>query len=99
VLIGCKIFHLFETIIGLENTKTLKSHIDYYEKILDMIDQPAENCIFIGNSLAEIELPKKLGMKTVHITRENDKQAIAASENTAELILPDLTDLISKIFS
>jgi HAD superfamily hydrolase (TIGR01509 family) len=98
VLFGCKIFHLFDTIIGLENTKTLKSNIAYYEKILEMINQTAEKCVFIGNSIFEIDLPKKLGMKTIHIAREIEK-SIVASENNADVILPDLTDLISTLFS
>lgn len=98
-LVGCKIFHLFEKIIGMENTKALKSNIAYYEKILEIIHQPAEKCIFIGNSITEIDLPKKLGMKTVHISREiihpvNEDQYLAA-----DMILPNLHKLVTKLFS
>jgi len=100
VLFGCKIFHLFETIIGMENTKALKSNIVYYEKILDIINQPAEKCVFIGNSIIEINLPKKLGMKTVHISREIEHTLNYTEEEiTADLILPDLKNLISEFFS
>jgi len=101
VLFGCNIFHLFEEIIGMDNTNVLKSNIVYYEKILEIIKQPAENCVFIGNSITEINQPKKLGMKTIHISRETEftKQQEIDLSNTADAILPDLRDLISEIFS
>jgi len=99
VLVGCKILYLFEKIVGMENTKALKSNIAYYEKILEIIDQPAEKCVFIGNSITEIELPKKLGMKTVHIMREIDYSIQDENQSiAADIVLPDLKELESKLF-
>ena len=100
VLFGCNIFHLFEEIIGMDNTKVLKSNIAYYEKILEIIDQPASNCVFIGNSITEIDLPKKLGMKTIHISQEIEytKQQEEDLSLTADDILPDLKNLKSLLF-
>ena len=98
VLVGCKIFHLFDKVIGMEHTKARKSNIAFYETILEMIDQPVENCIYIGNSGFEIDLPNKLGMKTVHISIEIDKPMNKEQESIADLVLPNLTNLIPKIF-
>ncbi|MFW9923689.1 MAG: HAD hydrolase-like protein [Candidatus Thorarchaeota archaeon] len=99
VLIGCKISNYFNKIIGLENTLALKCSKEYYQKAFSIIGTKPENCIFVGNSQNEIELPKLLGAKVVHITREiTDGTANYESLNSADLVLPNLINFSKLLF-
>lgn len=103
VLAGCRLFGFFEKIIGLDTTKCLKSNIRYFQKALEIINTPAEYCIFIGNSINEIKFPKALGCRVITVTRdqlstepfsEHDTHPVTMQiTEKADLVLPDLSNL------
>ncbi|MCF2143457.1 MAG: HAD family hydrolase [Candidatus Heimdallarchaeota archaeon] len=97
ILAGCQLLPYFTTIVGLENTRAVKSDILYYKKMLQLVGAKAEDCLFIGNSTTEISLSKQMGIRSVFITRELTKETIASSAalaKQADLVLPDLANLL-----
>ena len=99
VITGCKLFNFFNKIIGLENTQSLKSDIRYYQRTFKIIDAPPEKCIFVGNSINEINLPKSLGARTIGISREMSSEKLFEKDiaQKADLILPNLNNLLSEL--
>jgi FMN phosphatase YigB (HAD superfamily) len=102
VLVGCRLLTYFSKIIGLENTKSLKSDIRYYERAFELLKTQAENCVFIGNSFNEVYLPKKLGTKTIFVNRETSKNNLIEVQkppNNPNMIVPDLQNLLKKMIA
>jgi putative hydrolase of the HAD superfamily len=57
---------LFNQIITSYETKTAKPERKIYEIMLQKTGMKAEECVFIDNEKDNLEIPKKMGMKTVH---------------------------------
>lgn len=99
VVVGCKIVNYIEKIIGLESTQALKCSEEYYQKTFSLLETKPEKCIFVGNSSNEIKLPKYLGAKVIHITREiTDSIAVNHLIDDADLVLPNLVNFTDQLF-
>ena len=59
----------FSYITDYDNSSFCKPNPDYFKSILEVIGAKAEDCVMIGNSVAEDMLPaKSLGMRTFLVT-------------------------------
>jgi phosphoglycolate phosphatase-like HAD superfamily hydrolase len=101
ILTGCQLLNYFSYLVGLDNTLQLKSKLDYYKKLFEIIHTTPENCIFVGNSLHEILLPQKLGAKVISITREENYHTVKTKEilDKADLVLSSLNDFYNELKS
>jgi HAD superfamily hydrolase (TIGR01549 family) len=55
----------FDFITSYENMNYAKPNPNYYQEILDKIDQTPEECLMIGNDMAEDTAAADLGIKTI----------------------------------
>lgn len=53
----------FEKYTTYENSRYCKPNLDYYRELLAELDCPAENCLMVGNDVAEDMVAEQLGMK------------------------------------
>jgi len=59
-------FDLFDDIVVSGDVKMVKPEPEIYHLILEKIGRPANECLFIDDSLANIEQAQKMGFVTVH---------------------------------
>lgn len=57
----------FDVIIGLESVKRAKPHPEPLLKTAKALNENPENCIYIGDSIYEMQAAKKVGIKTIGI--------------------------------
>ncbi len=78
----------FDYITTLEKSHYFKPHLEYYEEILEQIGAQADDCIMVGNDVAEDLVAKKLGMKTYlitdHMLNKNNLEIITDHRGTYE---------------
>lgn len=55
----------FELITNYENMSYAKPNPEYYQEILEKIEESPENCLMIGNDLKEDAAATRLGIKTM----------------------------------
>ena len=53
----------FELYTTYETSRYCKPNLNYYREILEKLDCPAENCLMVGNDVAEDMVAAQLGMK------------------------------------
>lgn len=58
----------FELVTTYENSRHCKPNPEYYRDILNEINEEAENCIMVGNDVAEDMIAKNLGMEVFLMT-------------------------------
>ena len=58
----------FEYYTTYENSSYGKPNLKYYEEILEKIGAKAEECLMVGNDVAEDMVTEKLGMKVFLMT-------------------------------
>lgn len=58
----------FEFITTYDNSRFCKPNLDYYRDILDKIGLSADECLMVGNDVAEDMIAEKLGMKVFLLT-------------------------------
>jgi len=58
----------FELITSYENSRRCKPNPDYYRDILDTLKVTPEECVMVGNDVAEDMLARELGMKVFLLT-------------------------------
>lgn len=58
----------FAYITSYENSSFCKPNLKYYENILTILGANAEECLMVGNDIAEDMVTEKLGMKTFLLT-------------------------------
>ena len=56
-----------------EQFSTTKINIEYYEKIIELIDKKPSECLMIGNDLIKDGLASIIGMKFYHISNEKEE--------------------------
>lgn len=59
-------FDLFDDIIISGEVGSIKPEREFFEIALKKIGQPANECLFIDDSLANIEQARKMGFATIH---------------------------------
>ena len=59
---------LFKTITTYEHCRYTKPHLSYYENVLEEIGRKAEECLMVGNDVAEDMVALQLGMSTYLVT-------------------------------
>jgi len=60
----------FDDIIISGAVKLVKPDPRIFELLLKRIQRPAETCVLIDDSLANIEVAQQLGMQTIHFQSE-----------------------------
>ncbi len=58
----------FELVTTYENSRRCKPNVEYYADILAKIGEKAENCLMVGNDVAEDMVASTLGMKVFLLT-------------------------------
>lgn len=58
----------FELFTTYENSRYCKPSLEYYREILDKLGVRAEECVMVGNDVAEDMVAEKLGMKVFLLT-------------------------------
>ncbi len=58
----------FELYTTYENSRHCKPNLDYYRDLLSALDVRAEECLMVGNDVAEDMVAEKLGMKVFLLT-------------------------------
>ena len=58
----------FEFYTTYEDSRHCKPNLDYYRDVMKMLGATAEECIMVGNDVAEDMIARKLGMKVFLIT-------------------------------
>lgn len=58
----------FELYTTYENSCFCKPNLDYYRAILSQMDVPPEECLMVGNDVAEDMVARKLGMQVFLLT-------------------------------
>ncbi len=58
----------FELVTSYENSRRCKPNVEYYADILAKIGEKAENCLMVGNDVAEDMVAATLGMKVFLLT-------------------------------
>lgn len=58
----------FDLVTTYENSRFCKPNLDYYRELLEKIGEVPENCIMVGNDVAEDMIAKKLGMQVFLLT-------------------------------
>src|SRR5258708_3757613 len=61
-------FNLFDLILLSGEVELVKPDPEIYQRLLHMINRPAEECLFIDDSQPNIETANRLGFKTIHFT-------------------------------
>lgn len=61
-------FHLFDDMVISGRVGLVKPDPAIYNLLLDKIGKPAGECLFIDDSLANIEQAKQMGFVTIHFT-------------------------------
>jgi 2-haloacid dehalogenase len=59
-------FHLLDDMVISGMVGHVKPEPEIYELILEKISKPAEDCLFIDDSLANIRQAQKMGFQTIH---------------------------------
>lgn len=54
----------FELVTTFENMHFCKPHVEYYQEVLEHLDEEPENCIMVGNDIEEDMIAGSLGIKT-----------------------------------
>lgn len=58
----------FETYTTYETSRYCKPNLDYYREVLDRLQVSPEECLMVGNDVAEDMIAKQLGMKVFLLT-------------------------------
>ena len=75
----------FDIIITNNDTKIMKPHLDYYNKIFQKLNVSPNECLVIGDNYEnDLEIAKNLGCKTISFG--NDKRADYQINNFKELL-------------
>lgn len=84
----------FAHVTHYENSRFCKPNLAYYEEILSVIGKRPDECMMIGNSVAEDMIAEKLGMQTYLVTGfvENPK-----NEDTTRFCQGSLEDLLEHV--
>ncbi|MCC6298556.1 MAG: HAD family phosphatase [Anaerolineales bacterium] len=61
-------FDLFDNIIISADVRLVKPEPEIFQLTLEKIGKPAHECVFIDDSLTNIEQAKKIGFVTIHFT-------------------------------
>ena len=61
-------FELFDDMVISADVRSVKPEPEIYNLMLEKIGRPASECLFIDDSLANIEQAKKMGFVTIHFT-------------------------------
>lgn len=61
-------FDDFELVTTYENSSYCKPNLKYYQEIMDKLNLKADECVMIGNDVAEDMIVNKLGVKTFLLT-------------------------------
>ncbi|HNQ94009.1 MAG TPA: HAD family phosphatase [Anaerolineales bacterium] len=61
-------FDLFDDMVISAEVRAIKPEPEIYRILLDKIGKPASECLFIDDSLANIEQAKRMGFVTIHFT-------------------------------
>jgi len=59
-------FHLFDDMVISGEVRQIKPHPEIFGILLDKIGRPAQECLFIDDSLANIQQAQKMGFATIH---------------------------------
>lgn len=79
----------FALITTYENSRASKPNLKYYRDILDLIDQPANACIMVGDQVWDM-VAGNLGMQTFLVRSPNTDSTDTTPAPTAEGTLADL---------
>ena len=60
----------FELITTFENMHFCKPHIEYYQEVLEYLDEKPGNCLMVGNDIEEDMIAGSLGIKTFLLESE-----------------------------
>ncbi len=61
-----KFFELFDDIVLSGDVKMIKPEPEIFHLLLKKIGRPAQDCLFIDDSLANIKVANEIGFKTIH---------------------------------
>jgi 2-haloalkanoic acid dehalogenase type II len=63
-----------DKVFSSEKLKFYKPHQEFYQRLLKKIGKNPDECVYIGDSLKnDVLMPKKAGMKSIWINRNNEK--------------------------
>ena len=88
--------NLFESIVISGEVGRIKPHPKIFETLLEEMQVDPEGCIYIGdNWLADIQGPKRLGMKAIHLRQHEAYETFDREEGhfEADAEIEDLQDL------
>ena len=81
----------FEIIIGKVDVKQGKPHPEVYQKALDKLGLPKENCIVFEDSIAGIQSALAAGLPVVGIASAHSKEELL--EEGVSMVVDDFRDL------
>jgi len=90
-----KLTHYFQNIYGLDNHYA-KGKEDIGKKLIENIDIPAENILFIGDTLHDFEVAHNLGCK--HLLIANGHHSLHRLERVSDQLLGSMSEFL-KILS
>jgi len=84
--------HPYALITTYDNMHFTKPHLEYYQEICQNIGVPPEDCLMVGNDVAEDMVASRLGMKTFLLT----ERVIPAKK---EIIIPDHQGTVADLYT
>ncbi len=64
----------FRYVVSVDNTRNSKPHEEPFLTAIELSGLAPEECVYVGDSLTKDMMPaKKIGMKTIWLTRESEK--------------------------
>lgn len=81
-----EIKHLFDVVVTFEDYTNPKPHPEPLLVALKRLNIDADEAVYIGDSLSDIEAAKAAGMRSVFLSTENHNDAVARIEKLHELL-------------
>ena len=86
----------FELITNYENMSYAKPNPEYYQEILEKIEESPENCLMIGNDLKEDAIASRLGIKTMIVEDKLIEREDSSFNISWQGTLKELKELIKE---